>query len=154
MHRSALVVVVGVVVASGCVAHRSASKNVISTCGSAYTLHSASGTVVIGSCAGTLSVATAAKLHLSVGEMFTLSPVREVSGASDFGVARSTDPDVVGLVRNDPKGAATYQARSVGSATVTTASIFCTDGPPSEPAAADRPAVRECPVVKVTVRAG
>jgi hypothetical protein len=149
MRRSALLLVVAVIVASGCVAHHETATN----CGSAYTLHSASGTVIIGSCAGTLSVNTAAKLQMSVGEMFTLSPVREPSGASDFGVARSTDPDVVGLEKNDAKGAATYRARSAGSATLTIGSIFCTDGPTGTPAAGNRPAIRECPVVKVIVRA-
>jgi hypothetical protein len=130
---------------------RPTSSTFLSTCGELYTLQVAGQIVSIGQCAGTLSTHSAPRIAVRLGLTFTLAPVGG-RWATDVGVPASDTPAVVSLKAvPTPTAPATYVAHRVGTATLSTVTAFCTDGPVRTAGVGGSPTQRECPVAVVVV---
>jgi len=131
---------------------RGTASTFVSFCGEVYALQVQGQTFRrLGSCAGTLSVHSSPRIHLREGQTFALVPVGGRWGTY-LGVPTSDAPNVVSLkAPPSAKEPATYVARRAGTATLSTITTFCTDGPVHPAPVGGSTAVRECPVVEVLV---
>ena len=127
------------------VASRPTGSTFLSTCGELYTLQVKGQTLRIGSCADTLSTRSAPRISLRDGQTFVLAPVGG-RWATNVDIPTSDTPAVVSLKAPPSRSeAAIYTAHHVGSATLSTVTAFCTDGPVRRAAMGGSPATPRVP---------
>ena len=122
------------------------------TCGIPYRITGPDGTVNVGSCAGMLSSSLQGDVHLRIGQSLKVVGLTEMdTSGRPIGdpAPDSSAPDVLYRVNDDPRsGTSTFEAKSVGEATLTVVTLFCLD---STSETASPPTGIPCPVARVTV---